>query len=392
MKYIKITIQLIIFLLVFHSVYAQDSLLTSLATKNMKVLTFDGKNFKGEGWGFIKQRVVESQNVLIGEDHFSNEIPAFTKSLASSIKFDNFIIEVDPYSTEIIEKSIRGLSKEQLKQFNEKYKDLFSFYALKHEYELLEQIVNAGTNLLGSDQVVMYADRLVFQKLVNKTKSTKAKEIYLDIIEQSKKHLNKFFENPQNPMYFMTPEFGKQLANLELLNLSTEENVIITDVKKSVEIYQKRSHKKRIQLIMHQLIKDFEVWKNSKNLFKYGAMHMARGESFLTVYDIGNLVANITESNYKKSFHIMIIGESGMLGSPIRIFPSTPVNIKKEPLKSLKPFFDITQGKDWHLFDLLPLRKEVEKGKLKVDDINLLRTIKGFDVLIIIPEVTAAQF
>ena len=41
-------------------------------------------------------------------------------------------------------------------------------------------------------------------------------------------------------------------------------------------------------------------------------MHLARGESFLTIYDIRNMVANIAESNFEESYHIMIIGEAGM--------------------------------------------------------------------------------
>ena len=45
---------------------------------------------------------------------------------------------------------------------------------------------------------------------------------------------------------------------------------------------------------------DYENWNGKRNLFKYGANHMARGESFLTVTDIGNLVANIAEANYEK--------------------------------------------------------------------------------------------
>ena len=163
-------------------------------------------------------------------------------------------------------------------------------------------------------------------------------------------------------------------------------------MKRSVSIYKQQNHKERIRLILHQLMKDYPKWKDSRNLFKYGANHMARGESFLGNFDIGNVVANITESNYEESFHIMIVGESGELGSIFKSFPSNPVDTENGfYLSYLKLFFDITEGNDWHLFNLAPLRKMVERGKLQIDNLNLLRTIKGFDILVVIPEVTPAK-
>lgn len=393
MQIIKITIFLFTWFFLIKPAAAQDSLFLSLASANVKLFSPNGKNFQGDGWEHIMQKVRTSANVLVGEDHFSNEIPDFFKALANSTKFDNFIIEVDPYSTEIIKKSFHDLNDKQREQFNKDYSHLFSFYALKPEYELLKQMMDSGANLLGSDQIVMYADRLIFQKIVKETKNPIAKDIYKHINEASRIHLDSFFSNPQNPMYFMTPEFIEQLDKLDNLDLSVEEDIIIEDMRRSVTIYKERSHKKRVKLIMHHLMEVYPKWNNSKNLFKYGANHLTRGESFLTVYDIGNLVANITESNYEESFHIMILGESGMLGSPFKSFPPTPVNIETGfYLTYLKPFFEITEGEQWHLFDLLPLRKAVNKNQLKIDNLNLLRVIKGYDALVIIPEVSAAGF
>lgn len=49
--------------------------------------------------------------------------------------------------------------------------------------------------------------------------------------------------------------------------------------------------------------------EKQKNLFKYGANHMPKGESLMEIFDLGNLVANIEEANYRKSLHIMITGK-----------------------------------------------------------------------------------
>ena len=194
-------------------------------------------------------------------------------------------------------------------------------------------------------------------------------------------------------MYFMTPEFAWKLTALEKLELSKEEKLIIRDMRTSVAIYKNQNHGMRIQLMLHNLMNDYRKWKDSKNLFKFGANHLARGESFLTVFDIGNVVSNLTASNFEESFHIMIVGESGEVGSIFRGFPYAPIDVEKNfYLSYLKPFFSITEGKSWYMFDLLPLRKALEKNTLTIENVNLVRAIKGYDSLVIIPEVTPAGF
>ncbi|WP_157473042.1 hypothetical protein [Eudoraea adriatica] len=375
-------------------VMAQDSLLVRLAIDNQKEFNLENNKFHGEGWEYIKRKTINSKNILVGEDHFSNEIPVFVKALTDITSFDNFYIEVDPYSTRILEKSLKEYSDSERQKFNAVYGELFSFYSMEPEYKLLEHIANNGINLLGSDQIVMYADRLIVQDLMTRSKNPSAKEIYSKIIEKSLIEFERFHEVTKNPltMYFMTSEFLDDINKLEALVLSEEEDMIIADMKESVTIYKEQNHRKRVRLILNQLMKDYPEWKNSKNLFKYGANHMARGESFLTTFDIGNMVANITESNYQESFHIMIIGESGALGSPFKSFPPNPIDIENGfYLSYLKPFFNITKGTNWKMFNLIPLRKMVERRKLQLDNINLLRVIKGFDILVIVPEVTPAK-
>lgn len=374
--------------------FSQDSLFTRLATENLKLFSPQSNSFTGEGWDYIKNKVETSQNILVGEDHFSNEIPFFIKAVSDLTRFDNFYIEVDPYTTKLIGDSFK-LPVEEQKAFLKKYKNILSFYSLQPEYDLLEHIMNSGVNLLGSDQIVMYDDQLIFEDVIKRTKNTQAIPIYKNIIEQSKKLLEDFYNNSHNPMsmYFMTPEFLEQLNMLDKLDLSEEEKQIINDMRLSVSIYKEQNHSKRVKLLLNQLMKDYPKWKDSKNLFKYGANHLARGESFLTVFDVGNMVANITKSNFEESFHIMIVGESGFLGSIFEMFPPTEIDIENGfYLSYLKPLFNITEGNHWHLFNMEPIRKAVEKNNLKIDNVNLLRVVKGYDVLVIIPEVTPAKF
>jgi hypothetical protein len=369
---------------------------TALAGEHQLTMSDAGDGFSGPGWDFLEAQAVDAQYVLVGEDHFTNEIPRFVDALAETGTFENFYIEVDPYSTRIIENSIRELEASEREAFRAKYGDLYSFYALQPEYALLEKIVMGGARLLGSDQIVMYADRLIFQDWLARTDSPEARKIYRSIVANSKQHLDRFLEHPDQPDYsqifFMTPAFSNQLDSLSALALSDEESRIVASMKRSVDIYRTQSHRKRVQLIKHQLMADYPLWAGKRTLFKYGANHLARGESFLTVHDIGNLVANIAEARYEKAFHVMVMGESGSQGAPFRGFPASAVEPDGFYTRHLRPFFSLTEGAEWAVFDLVPLRRAYEKGELSIDDQNLIRSLKGYDALVLIPAVTPATF
>ena len=390
---IATTLVLLLFTLPLH---AESSSFEQLAREHQMSMTATAGGFSGPGWDFVKERVLDAQYLLVGEDHFTNEIPAFVEAMAGAAKFEVFYIEVDPYSTRIIERSILELEPSERAAFRREYGDLYSFYALEPEYALLEHMVEGGARLLGSDQVVMYADRLIFQDWVARTGNIQARQVYQDVVTQSAKQLERFLENPEevkfNELYFMTPAFSDDLEALSKLALSSDERAMIDAMKRSIDIYETRSHRTRVQLIKHQVMADYPRWIGKRSLFKYGANHLARGESFLTVEDIGNLIANLAEANYERSFHVMVMGESGSTGSPFRGFPATPVDPDGFYLKHLQPFFSLTPGTDWSVFDLEPLRRAYEKGELALDDRNLIRSLKGYDALVLIPAVTPARF
>jgi hypothetical protein len=190
----------------------------------------------------------------------------------------------------------------------------------------------------------------------------------------------------------LTEDFDKKIAELSALKLSPEEKKIIEALKLTAKIYKSRSHHLRIQLMKNQLMEHYNEWVGKKNLYKYGANHASKGESLLEIYDIGNLVNNVADSQFTNSLHLMIVGKSGTQASPFQGFPSEKVDPNTGSLKSLNPFFKLVEGNEWQCFDMVPIREAINSGKIKVTDVKLLRIIKGFDILVVIPEVTAAQF
>ena len=372
--------------------HAQDTLFHRLLGENMHLMEYSEGEFTGPAWDIITNEAKASQNVLIGEDHFTNEIPEFVRELAKSSGYDNFYIEVDPYTTRLLEASLNGSPAEK-KEFRDKYGDILSFYTLSPEYEMLEAIHNTGAGLLGSDQIVMYDDRLLFEDLAKRTKNVSARSIYLEVAQKSKIALDTFLTNPSKPMYMITPEFQEKLSALRDLSLSDEETEVIEALALSADIYKTQSHRKRVQLLIDQLMDDYPHWKDKRNLFKYGASHMSRAESVMNIHDIGSIVAGITMGNYQKSLHIMILGESGSQSGPFSTFPPSSV----EPADSyylnyLMPLIEMTEGDQWHVFDLRPLRRALYKKEIFPDNLNMIRAITGYDLLVLIPSVTPAGF
>jgi len=391
----KILIRFVLAVLLFLipvSLFSQDSLLAGLAKDNHATFTYDGKTFSGAGWEMIEKKVRSAGNVLIGEDHFTNEIPAFAKAVMHTGSFDNLIIEMDPYSTEIIENSIRSLSDEERTAFNKEYQSRFSFYALAPEYELLKGAVQDSINLMGAEQIAKFAGRLIFQHLEDITENERARSIYRSMMERSEKHFRKFLSDPDQTLYFMTTHFSKQLEALDTLALSGYEDSVIEDMRISRSIYSQDDHKRRIQLMKRILLNRLGEWYRDKNLFKYGAVHMPSGESLLSIYDIGNLVLNVTDAEFEESYHIAVVAKSGMKGSPFPGHPHSEIDSDKGMLSRLSPFFSVVNGNKWHAFNMAPIRNKLKNGNLEISNVLLERVIKGYDTLVIIPEATAAGF
>lgn len=372
--------------------FAQDSLITASALKNVSIFVKEFNSFKGAGWEKIITQAKASPNVLIGEDHFTNETPYFTSAIASEIKFDNFFCEIDPFTARILQDKIKTLSAIALQKYQNEYGGTFSFYAFNPEFELLKELTKANTRIQGTDQILLIGDRLICNELKKSTKNKRAEVLYEEIETNSKIYFENFLKDQSKPFYLVTDDFDKKVTELSGLKLSKEEQEIIAALQLSAKIYKSGSHHLRIQLMKNLLMSKLSEWQGKKNLFKYGANHLTKGESLLEIYDIGNLVNNIADSQFASSLHLMILGTKGTQASPFKGFPDEKIDEQSSILKSLKPLLAAVDGEQWHCLDLSAIRKAVQEGKINVKNITLSRIIKGYDLLIVVPTVSASKF
>lgn len=370
----KKTNLLILTLFIANFSYAQTTLMDSIIQKNYSTFKKNKNNtFEGKGWDTLQDEIIKNNSVLLGESHFTNEVPYFTNAIINNIKFDNYILEIDPYTTNTITKKIKSLSPAELDKFRDESGSALSFLKGETEFDLFKNIVDQNINIYGAEQISLFSDQLLFSELIKQSKNTKAKEIYKQMIANSAAYDTK----NNSTFYLFSDDFVAKMSALSTLNLSANEKEQLAALQLSKELYLNRIHGLRIQYIKHLVIEKLPEWKNKKNLFKYGANHMPKGESLMEIFDLGNLVANIEEANYRKSLHIMITGKEE--GETLA------------DLEQYKAFLTVVKDDNWYAFDLRPLKQAISKKKLKVEDLTLERIIKGYDYLVYIPTLTKVQ-
>lgn len=367
----KRTKLLILTLFIANFASAQTTLMDSLIQQNYSTFTKNNHTaFEGKGWNTLQDEINKNNSVLLGEVHFTNEVPYFTNALINTIKFDNYILEVDPYTINTITSKIKSLSPTELDKFRDESGSALSFLQGEAEFDLFKNIVQQNIKIYGTEQISLYSDRLLFSELIKQSKNGKAKEIYTQLIANSAAYDTK----KNTTFYLFSEDFLAKMNALDALSLSANEKEQLAALRLSRELYLNRIHRLRIQYMKHLVFEKLPEWKDKKNLFKFGANHMPKGESLMEVFDIGNLVSNVEEANYRKSLHIMLIGKQQ--------------NETLADLDQYKSFLAVVKDDNWYAYDLRPLKQAISKKKLKVEDLELERIIKGYDYLIFIPNIT----
>lgn len=377
-----------VFLLMFSSGFAQqpDTLWNRLVKENTFQLRREPSGFEGKGWELIQAGVQKSQYVLIGEDHFMAEVPYFTEQILKTTTFNTLAIEIDPYIAQILDNQLAKPDTTALMKWATQAGPALSFYSLREEFHLLREAHRTRTQLIGFDQIASMSDPVLYEDLQRTTTHPGTRQRYADMSAKASDAAAKASADLRQPMYMMSADFDQNVAALEKESLSAREKEILDAIKLSARIYKTQSHLLRVQLMKHQLMAAYpSAIKDRKVLVKMGAMHCARGESYLTVYDSGNLLSNLADSEYKTSFHIAIFGKNGVQGSPFKALPEQTLDPVNGDLKFIKPFFEATPKEDWVVFNLLPLRKALQSKKLSIDDTDLRRTVLGYDALVIFP-------
>jgi hypothetical protein len=128
-----------------------------------------------------------------------------------------------------------------------------------------------------------------------------------------------------------------------------------------------------------------------KIIVKFGDSHLYKGMNESHNLNLGNYIAETAEMEGQGSLHICVLGAGGKTsaftkyGQPTSIEPDSAA---ADPMyRWMEPFLAKQIPGQWTLFDLRALRFKIP-GPL---DSGLRRILDGYDLLVIVPEFTAAE-
>jgi hypothetical protein len=153
------------------------------------------------------------------------------------------------------------------------------------------------------------------------------------------------------------------------------------------------SNARRARLLKQNFLAGYQAAdgpaKPQRVLLKFGDWHLYKGINPLRQRDLGNFVAEFADGRNETSLHIMVLGAKGTHAlytgyqRPLKLEPF--VMDQDDDYRWMKPAIDAQKAGSWTLFDLRKLR--FQHLGLSAD---WERTVYGYDLLVVIPELTPA--
>ncbi len=373
--------------------------LKKLLEDNRSYLQCSNGKCTGPGWDFLSNNIKESKYFLLGEDHGTKEIPEIALAISSVAKFDKAVVEVDGLTAAEMYRACK-MNATNKKTWLDAHQSMLSFYSAQDEFKWLDQMVQQGANVWGLDQVSVFSDRLLLELLAKNAKSDAAKKAAASALKTATDGFNEFLQTGNRQAPFMFKSDSNSFATLKaaFANESAENKHIVDEIAESSSIYknwQKGSHAQRVKLMKHNLKVYMDKDSKGKMFFKFVAAHLSKGESFVNIFDIGNMVDNLADATYEKTFALMVVGAKGTANSFINIkgAETHPIDAMSadSDIHFLEPLISLVDAEKSTLFDLRPLKKAIFAEKLSVDNANLRRAIVGYDAILIVPQVSASH-
>ena len=393
--------------------FGQQDKLPEIVAKNRTQLMLKEGRFSGTAAPVLEKALAESQFVLIGEEHGTEQVPAFVSAVCNVVGpggFHTMAVEAGPRAAAAIQPWIGSPnSREQLAQFEKKYPDTIAFFNLQPELDLLSHcaaVARGGTfQVWGLDQEFMGASGYLLTSILETHPGKQARAETERLVAKNEEARNKAAQSGNPGELFMMSASDSDLAGLrELLQKEGDATAqaLLGELMESREIYYKNasagaeSNRQRALLMKRNFVRNYQATARAegavpKILMKFGDWHLYRGFNPLLNNDIGNTMAELADGMGMKSLHIAILAVKGTrlrfagIGRPYQ--PETFRLLDDKDYQFLQPMVDHLEPSGWTMFDLRGIRNATGHGTL---DRDMERLVLGYDLLILIPDSTAS--
>jgi hypothetical protein len=389
---------------------AQQTALVKLLQANRYQLTVQNGEMSGLGAPFLKKELSEAQFVAIGEEHGTREVPQFVWATCRAMaqnSLDAMAIESGPLVTAQLQRwTAKSGGSTDLAEFEKQYPDSIAFFNWRQEFDLLSHCQQATVpyvlHLWGLDQEFLGSPKFILQQILDTQPGPQAEAIAQKIQAQCSVDTQKGIASGSWKDACMLRLSPVDLASLQSSVERTENRraqELTAALIKTQHIYSfhesghsYEANRERALLLKHNFLADYQQLSKTAGrpprvLLKFGGNHLFKGFDETDLNDLGNFITEFADGLGSSSLHIEVLGIRGKdeaefgLGQPDRAIA------KDAAPDFLAPLYAEAYPGGWTVFDLRPLRSKFASfGQV---DRDLERLIFGYDLLVLIPEVTA---
>ncbi len=345
------------------------------------VFQLGSPGLQGPGAAILGAAMDGAQYVLVGEAHFSQEIPRFTVSLCHQMARKGLramAVETGPEAVRLLNNDLRRSDRtSRLSAFMRAHPDAMAF-----QNNIAESAMSADCareagdafQLWGLDQEFFGASGFMLEEMAAAAQGPAAKEAIARLRELDRR-------STAGAVSSGSP--GKLLIyTIGDAQMSAARTAIVKDGgSRALQLFDELAETRAIFLASSSGIGDPNgrrarlikrtmssylrgVPANSRVLVKFGDVHVAKGFNSLRQRDLGNFVTEYAEGRGASSLHILVMGKEGSLGAyngfgrQVKVEPYTPIADGDYPwfASALAGRPRQAASSDWILLDLRQLR------------------------------------
>jgi len=383
---------------------------TAEAAKHRYSLRLDDGEFAGPGWEQLLAAGREAQFFLLGEEHGIAENARLAAQLFSTLTasgYDKLLIEVSPPMASVLDETLRDGGIDALRRLYGQPGGEPAFFGMAEEAELLASVRAS----VAPDQVALWgadyevaSDRVLLRKLVAVPKPPAAAAALDTLIAASDNAWARYEEtgNPQFMFSFAGDPGLVRAVSQAWPHPDDDSSWILDTLEATLEInrcwvegQRYESNRLRAALMRSNFLR---YWNQATQdggtprlMAKLGANHLVRGRNMTQTFDLGTLLPEIAASAGAHSFSVMVLPGRG---SPTAVLdPSNWSYSAARPRdgydRGMEAITDAAFADAFTVFDLAPLRAAVA-ANAGPDSAELLRTVFGFDMLVVMSGSTAS--
>ena len=397
------------------------TLADALAAARYPLQVTDG-GFADAGAPVLTAALDQARYVAIGEDHLTREIPRFTAAVCDEMAprgLTALALETSPAAAQFVQNTFAQPDRlARMADLQKSFPDSVAFLNSRQENDLAAHCAATakgnGFALWGLDQEFLGSAGWILSRMLATNPGPKARAAIVTMQTDEQASAAEATRNGDVKKLYLWGATDAQIA-LATAAIETDGTAatrqLFHELTESRSIYQERfvdvptSNAHRARLLKQNFLADYRAAggdaRQQRVIVKFGDNHVYRGFNVIHQRDLGNFLAEQADASSSQSLHIMVMGIQGEHVSytgyrqPLKYFNAVTDEDKGylwlksaiEPLQKAKKS-DGTQEKDaWTLYDLRTLRF----GKVADLSLEWERVIYGYDLLVLIPEVTPAD-